>query len=82
MCARLNLHVNTYLLTTYSVLLCWTVGTPELVVDGSGAVTGLAFYRLQTEKNLLDKENEQLKTKLERLRKEFTTERERLNKER
>ena len=45
-------------------------------------MTGLAFYRLQTEKNLLDKENEQLKTKLERLRKEFTAERERLNKER
>ena len=58
------------------------LGISEPVVDGSGTVTGLAYYRIRQDKLFLDKENEQLKNKLQRVKNEFTMERERLNKER
>ena len=45
-------------------------------------MTGLAFHRLQQEKRLLDKENEDLKNKIKRLKEEFMLERERLTKAR
>ena len=52
------------------------------MVDGSGAVTGLAFYRLQQDKLLLSREKEQLNDKLQRLKNEYMAQKDRLNKER
>ena len=52
------------------------------MVDGSGTVTGLAFYRLQQDKLLLSKENEQLNDKIQRLKNEYMGQKDRLNKER
>ena len=58
------------------------VGPAEPVVDGSGAITGLAFYRLQIDKRLVDKKCESLEYKLDRLKSEYTNEKDRHNKER
>ena len=57
------------------------VAVAEPVVDGSGAVTGLAFYRLQQDKLIVDREYESLKNKFQRLRSEYTLEKERHSKE-
>ena len=55
---------------------------PGPVVDGSGAVTGLAFYRLQQDHKLLSREKENLNDKLQRLKKEYMAQKDRLSSER
>ena len=51
------------------------------MVDGSGAITGLAYYQLRIDKNLVDKKCESLEYKLDRLKTEYTLSKERLDKE-
>lgn len=57
------------------------VGPAEPVVDGSGAITGLAYYQLRIDKNLVDKKCESLEYKLDRLKTEYALSKERLDKE-
>lgn len=51
------------------------------MVDGSGAITGLAYYQLRIDKNLVDKKCESLEYKLDRLKTEYALSKERLDKE-
>lgn len=57
------------------------VGPAEPVVDGSGAITGLAYYQLRIDKNLVDKKCESLEYKLDRLKAEYTLAKQRHDKE-
>ena len=63
------------------MFLCVHVGPAEPVVDGSGAITGLAYYQLRIDKNLVDKKCESLEYKLDRLKAEYTLAKERHDKE-
>ena len=58
------------------------VGPAEPVVDGSGAITGLAYYQLRIDKNLVDRKCESLEYKLDRLKTEYTLAKERHDRER
>ena len=57
------------------------IGPTEPVVDGSGAITGLAYYQLRIDKNLVDKKCESLEYKLDRLKAEYTLAKQRHDKE-
>lgn len=54
----------------------------EPVVDGSGAITSMAYYHLQGEMHHITKENEELKAKLQRCKQEYLSQRDQLNKKR
>ena len=53
-----------------------------MVTDGSGFVTGLALQQLKHEKSLVVRENDQLKTRMQKIRGELMAEKEKINKER
>ena len=54
----------------------------SVVTDGSGFVTGLALQQLKHEKSLVVRENDQLKTRMQKIRGELMAEKEKINKER
>ena len=49
------------------------------MTDGSGFMTGLALHQIKHEKQLLERQKDQLKSKVQKLKDEFTAEREKLN---
>lgn len=51
----------------------------SVVTDGSGFVTGLALHHMRHEKQLLERQNDQLRSRVQKLKDEFTAEREKLN---
>ena len=52
-----------------------------MATDGSGFVTGMAFYQLQSECSMMSKENQQLKGKVAKLKDELQQAVERMAKE-
>ena len=64
--------------------LLFSSGTESVsvVTDGSGFVTGLALQQLKHEKSLVVRENDQLKTRMQKIRGELMAEKEKINKER
>ena len=62
--------------------MCLHAGPPSLVVDGSGFVTGMEYYRMKADNSTLTKDNKELKAKFQKSREEFRQEYEKLKMER
>ena len=54
----------------------------SVAVDGSGAITGMAFYAIQAEKAGLERDKERLEVRLKRLQRELDSTKQRLDYER
>lgn len=74
-------HCSSKKITSHSFSLSNTESV-SVVTDGSGFVTGLALHQLKHEKSLVVRENDQLKTRVHKIRGELMAEKEKLNKER
>ena len=74
-------HCFSKKITSHSFSLSNTESV-SVVTDGSGFVTGLALHQLKHEKSLVVRENDQLKTRVHKIRGELMAEKEKLNKER
>ena len=63
-------------------LLCSGFAVSSVANDGSGFVTGVAFYEMQASKRAMEKENERLIARSDKLKAEIVTLQSMLQKER